>query len=226
MSVKPIELWGHWGAPNPWKVAMVLAALDVPYKVNFLELNEVKTESYLKLTPNGRLPAIEDPNTGLTLWESGAIIQYLVDQYDKEGKISYTATPEKYLQQQWLAFQISGQGPYFGQATWFARFHPEKLPSAVDRYVTEIVRVIGVLELGLERNGTGWLVGDKCTYADLSFVTWAGIGEGVLKEVGKLDGIAEKYPKYTAWLKALAERPEVKVINERIAKARAEHGLP
>lgn len=59
---------------------------------------------------------IVDPNTNITLWESGAIIQYIIDTYDKEGKISVSSSPEKYLLNQWLFFQASGQGPYFGQA--------------------------------------------------------------------------------------------------------------
>ena len=72
-------------------------------------------------------------------------------------------------QQQWLFFQASGQGPYFGQAAWFARWHHEKLPSAIDRYITEVRRIYGVLESVLQKNG--WLVGGKLTVADISFVT-------------------------------------------------------
>ena len=62
--------------------------------------------------------AIEDANTGITLWESAAIVSYLIDTYDKEGKITYTSTPEKYFLEQWSYFQASGQGPYFGQCAW------------------------------------------------------------------------------------------------------------
>lgn len=62
--------------------------------------------------------AIEDPNTGITLWESGAILDYLIRQYDTENRISYEGFKEQALCGQWLAFQISGQGPYFGQCTW------------------------------------------------------------------------------------------------------------
>lgn len=166
----------------------------------------------------------------------------MVDQYDTDGKISYNTLPEKYLSQQWLAFQISGkswntvtnypiandisgQGPYFGQATWFARFHTEKLPSAIDRYVNEILRVIGVLDNALEANGTGWLVGDKLTYADLSFITWSSVGEGLLKELDKLDGIEHKFPSYAKWMKEMGERETVKSIRDRVARGRAEHGL-
>jgi glutathione S-transferase len=118
-----------------------------------------------------------------------------------------------------------GQGPYYGQATWFARFHPEKLPSATTRYLDEIVRVIGVIELGLERNGSGWLVGAKSTYADLSFRTWAAVGEGLLREVGRFDGIEQKYPLYTAWLKAMDNFDSVKKIQDKMAEGRKAHGL-
>ncbi|KAM0692553.1 hypothetical protein Q7P36_007107 [Cladosporium allicinum] len=208
MSIKPLTLWGHWGAPNPFKVCIVLEALGLPYGTRLLELSDVKQESYVKLNPNGRLPTLQDPNTGLDLSESGAIIQYLVDQYDKDHAISYDDVIQKYQTQQWLAFQISGQGPYYGQATWFARFHSEKIPSAIERYTNEIERVISVLDLGLEKTGTGWLVGEKCTFADLSFVTWNLVGEGLLKELGKLQDLDVKYPNYAAWMDALCKRDD------------------
>ena len=118
-----------------------------------------------------------------------------------------------------------GQGPYYGQATWFARFHPEKLPSAIERYANEIDRVISVLELGLEASGTGWLVGDKCTFADLSFVTWNLVGEGLLAELGRSAGLKERHPQYAAWMKRLEERDDVRIIKQRMIQGRAEHGL-
>jgi len=121
---------------------------------------------------------------------------------------------------------MPGQGPYFGQATWFARFHPEKIPSATERYVNEILRVIGVLDTALGKNGTGWLVGDKCTYADLSFVTWASVGEGLLGELHKIEGFGERFPGYTQWLKTMEQRESVSKIRDRMARGRAEHGLP
>ncbi|KAH8131267.1 glutathione S-transferase [Trichoderma asperelloides] len=153
-----------------------------------------------------------------------AIILYLVEQYDDDSKISFETAPEKYLAQQWLAFQISGQGPYFGQATWFARFHAEKLQSAIDRYVDEILRVTGVLDRALETNGTGWLVGNSLTYADLSFITWASVGKGLLKELSR-DSELDKYPNYTSWIKAMEKRGAVKKIQDSMAKGRAANGL-
>ena len=64
-----LELWAHWGAPNPYKVCIILEALKLPYRTHLLELPQVKQEAYLKLNPNGRLPTLKDPNTGVTLSE-------------------------------------------------------------------------------------------------------------------------------------------------------------
>jgi glutathione S-transferase len=108
-SLKPITVWGHNIGPNPLKVRMILEELGLPYDYKFLEFAEIKGEAFLKINPNGRVPAIEDPNTGLTLWESGPIVEYLVEQYDKDHKISYDTFTEKYQIKQWIGFQISGQ---------------------------------------------------------------------------------------------------------------------
>ncbi|KPI37600.1 Glutathione S-transferase 2 [Cyphellophora attinorum] len=203
-SLKPLTLWSHAGGPNPWKVAIILNELDVPYENKVLHDNKNKEKPYTDLNPNGRLPTIEDSNTGAKIWESLAIIQYLVDTYDKDNKLSYASGPEKYEQLQWLAFQASGQGPYFGQATWFQVFHPEKLPSAIERYQNEIARVNWVLDTYLQDHE--YLVGDKVTVADLAFVTWANIG-------AHMDGGKTKeknLTKYDAWMAKLNERPSVK----------------
>lgn len=155
------------------------------------------------------VPAIEDPNTGIVLWESGAIIEYLIDQYDTSAKLSFTSLPEKYHTKQWLHFQVSGQGPYFGQAAWFTRSHKEKLPSAIERYRNEIRRVTMVLDNALE--GKKYLVGDKCSYADLSFVVWCNVMPSFFGDE-KLPDFAGEYPNYHAWLERLYARPAVKKV--------------
>jgi glutathione S-transferase len=95
-----------------------------------------------------------------------------------------------------LAFQISGQGPYFGQAGWFAYLHAEKLPSAIERYQTEMKRILGVLETSLE-GGKQWLVGDKCTYADLAFAHYNDLVDVFLGyEKGET---LEGFPNVKAW---------------------------
>ena len=100
--------------------------------------------------------------------ESNAIIEYLVEKYDTEHKISVTDVNDKFTLLQWLFFQASGQGPYFGQVGWFTFYHPEKIPSAIERYKNEIRRVLGVLDSVLSKQE--WLAGGKCTIADLSFI--------------------------------------------------------
>ena len=172
------------------KVAFVLEELGLSYESVYLDFNkgEHKAPEFLKFNPNGRVPAIVDhKNNDFILWyiqvifqlwaashlpvlrESNAIIQYIADKYDTERKISIAANDDqKYVEQQWLYFQASGQGPYFGQVAWFLRLHPEKVPSAVERYRNEVKRVLSVLESVLSKQE--WLVGGRLTIADITFV--------------------------------------------------------
>lgn len=202
MSLKPITVHGHATGPNPWKVIMVLEELEIPYIHQVILFKDMKKEPFESINPNGRVPAIEDPNTGITLWESGAIIEYLVDTYDKENKISFpNGSKDFYLAKQWLHFQMSGQGPYFGQAVWFTRHHPEKFQSAIDRYIKEIRRVTGVLDRALQ--GKQFLVGDKFSYADASFVPWYLIAPALFE----FD--MEEFPNTKEWLKRLKDRDAI-----------------
>jgi glutathione S-transferase len=89
----PIVLYSHHAVPNPKKVAMVPEELYLAYETKLLEFPEMKQSTYESVNPSGRVPAIEDPNTGINLWESGAIIEYLVSKYDKSHKISFETDP-------------------------------------------------------------------------------------------------------------------------------------
>jgi hypothetical protein len=84
-----------------WKVVLLLKELNIPYEHKLWDFPDLKKPEYEKLCPNGRTPTIEDPNTGITLWESGAILEYLIEEYDKENKFTYTSSPEKYQLKQW-----------------------------------------------------------------------------------------------------------------------------
>ena len=180
--------------------------------MKFLEFGDMKKEPYLSINVNGRVPAIEDPNTGITLWESGAIIEYLVETYDKSSTLTYATTKERFLLKQWLYFQMSGQGPYYGQAAWFSFFHPEKIEGAVTRYRDQVLRVISVLNRQLE--GREYLVGDKATYADLAFVPWNANVHGLL---GPDFDAAKDYPNFAGWHKRITERLAVaKVLKAKI----------
>ncbi|OQV01804.1 Glutathione S-transferase, domain-containing protein [Cladophialophora immunda] len=209
ITLQPLTLYSTAAGPNPYKVAIVLEELGLPYETQLLDLSDVKKKPFTDLNPNGRVPALTDPNRGLTIWESGAIIQYLVEVYDAEEKITYHKAPEKFLLNQWLHFQVSGQGPYYGQCAWFTHYHHENIQSAKDRYLKEVERVISVLDCWLQKHD--FLVGDKCTYADLSFVTWAILVPWLDKE--KRISMSQ-YSAYSTWLEKLVTRPAVrKVLN-------------
>lgn len=165
----------------------------------------MKKEPYIKLNPNGRLPAIEDPNKGISLFESGAIVEYLVDNYNQDKKLQYTDLNKKYEAKAWLHLQMSGQGPYYGQSSWFSRFAPEHIPIATERYGNEVRRVTSVLDSVLKERE--WLVGDKCTYADLVFMPWQRWAKRYATNPESFD---EDFPHAAAWFARLSERPSVK----------------
>jgi glutathione S-transferase len=210
-NIKPLVLYGAaLFPPNPFKVHTILKELDLPYESKDVLFDAVKKPEYTALNPNGRLPTLYDPNTDITLWESGAIIQYIIDKYDKDHKLSFPAgTKEAYLLNQWLHFQMSGQGPYYGQAAWFKRYHPEQIPSAIERYEKEIQRVTKVLDTHLE--GKEYLVGNKCTYADLAFVAWQSNGPWLW---GDYD-VEKAAPNAAAWMARLSSRPAVAALLEQ-----------
>lgn len=194
---QPITVYMHGRSPNPWKVFMILEELSLPYTAKSVPYSEIKSEPFISVNPNGRLPAIEDPNTGITLWESGAIVEYLVETYDKDHRISFThGTADYFRAKQYLHFQMSGQGPYFGQAAWFLMYHPETVVSAQERYINEIKRVTGVLEGILK--GKEFLVGGKLSYADVAFLPWYSLVESPLL-ADKVD-LAKDFPGVKAWL--------------------------
>lgn len=257
-TLQPITIYGHWGAPNPWKVIILLKELGLPYTHRGLELSDVKKPPFINVNPNGRVPAIEDPNTGVKLWEVRAEVRPPKDcacantsraarssiisvqhmtrpprcrtKIPSRSSSSISGYSSRYRVRAVLhhtshGLTHAGQGPYFGQWAHFLRFHPEKLPSAIERYAKETERVISVLDGVLAKSSSGWLVGDKCTYADLAFVTWAHVADGMFKQSGTADHL-EKYPSYGKWLKAMGERDSVKACIAEIAKGRAEHGLP
>lgn len=212
--LKPLTVWGK-GGPNPPKVAILLEELGVPYEALPIPLSDVKKPEYVAINPNGRLPSIRDPNNGdITIWESGAILEYLIERYDTEHRFSFPpGSPESYHAKQFLFFQVSGQGPYYGQATWFKKFHQEQVPSAVARYVAEINRVTGVLEKVLAEQaekypgGDGpWLVGGKYSFADIAFISWQRV---ILKVHEKDEYDPDQYPHVKAWLEKVQQRPAV-----------------
>ncbi|EGF99221.1 uncharacterized protein MELLADRAFT_40377 [Melampsora larici-populina 98AG31] len=192
-----------------WQVAFLLEELGLSYETIYFDFKkgEQKSEEHTKLNPNGRIPTIIDhKNSDFTLWESNAILEYLAYTYDKEGKFTVSKPEEKYKQLQWLFFQSSGQGAYFGQAAWFKSFHAEKIPSAIERYQNEVKRVSGVLNNVLSKQE--WLVGEKLTIADLSFIPWH---YGAIKILDETD-FSKEYPALDKWFKKMTARPAIKKV--------------
>lgn len=107
---KQFTLYSHTLGPNPWKVAMILEELGLSYHTTFVDFSLVKSAPYTEICPNGRLPALTDHNNnGLTIWESGAIILYLVGKYDTEEKMGFKNFEDNMKAVQWLMFQMSGR---------------------------------------------------------------------------------------------------------------------
>jgi glutathione S-transferase len=218
-QIKPITLHGQSG-PNPPKVAFIMEELNLPYEYAKTGFDDVKSPEYLAINPNGRLPAIQDPNTGITLWESGAIIEYLIEQYDTERSLTFPrGSPEYWHAKQWLYFQVSGQGPYAGQFAWFTKYHPEKVPSAQDRYAKEIQRFTTVLDGHLAKqkvNGEGdgpWLVGNKISFADISFLSWQMIVQ-VFMTKEQYD--ANDWPHVKLWTENMLKRKGLRKIMDKV----------
>lgn len=186
--------------PNGWKVSVALEELALPYAVHAVDLarGEQKAEAFLRLNPNGRIPAIvdrgEDGAGDFTVFESGAILLYLAEQ---TGRLMPTDARGRSLVTQWLMFQMGGIGPMMGQANVFFRYFPEKIQPAIDRYQNESRRLFEVLDRRLGESE--WLAGDY-SIADIAHWCWV--------RTYKWSGVSiEGLPHLRRWLDAMRARP-------------------
>ncbi|KAL7806650.1 glutathione S-transferase [Trichoderma gracile] len=192
--------------PNGIKVSILLEELGLEYKIRSIDLgkNEQKEQWFLDINPNGRIPAITDTwtdGTPIRVFESGAILQYLVDRYDKDHKVSYPRdAKETWEVNSWLHWQMGGLGPMQGQANHFSRYAPEKIQYGIDRYTNETRRLYSVLDTQLSKSPSGYLVGDRVTIADIA--SWGWVASHAWAGVS----LAE-FPHLEKWLHALLERP-------------------
>ena len=185
--------------PNGHKVSIALEELGLPYQVHVLSFDqkEQKAPKYLKINPNGRIPAIVDRDNGdFAVFESGAILMYLAE---KTGRLMPADVQGRSTVIQWLMFQMSAVGPMQGQANVFYRYFPEKLPGAIERYQNETRRLYEVLDGRLaqvEYLAGDYSIADIATYPWLRMHDWAGVS------VDGLDHLQR-------WMVALAARPAV-----------------
>lgn len=196
--------------PNGVKVSIALEEIGLPYEAHAVDItkNESWTPEFLSLNPNGKIPAIIDPNgpggKPLGLWESGAILGYLAD---KTGQLAPSDPARRYETMQWVFFQMGGIGPMFGQVGFFNKFagkdYEDKRP--LKRYVDESKRLLGVVETRLK--GRQWIMDDDFTIADISMLGWV---RNLVGFYGARDLVEfDKLREVPRWLEAGLARPAV-----------------
>lgn len=189
------------GTPNGWKASILLEELGLPYKLKAISLSkqEQKEEWFLKVNPNGRIPAITDGD--FNVFESGAILIYLCETYDKNHEFLSEDPHVRSETIQWIMWQMGGLGPMMGQANHFVRYAPEQIPYGIKRYTDESLRLLSVMERQLS-DGRPFLVGDY-SIADICAFGWVAI-----HGYPKLD--ISGMPNLNAWLRRVGARPAVK----------------
>lgn len=201
--------------PNGVKVSIMLEEIGLPYEPHFVDItkNETWGPEFLSLNPNGKIPAILDPDgpggKPLALFESGAILLYLAE---KTGQLLSADPAERYQTIQWVMFQMAAIGPMFGQLGFFHRFagkdYEDKRPR--DRYAAESRRLLGVLNDRLA-NAAGkprdWIMGTDYSIADVATLGWVRNLIGFY-EAGDIVGFSD-FPHVAAWLERGLARPAV-----------------
>ncbi len=195
--------------PNGVKVSIALEEIGLPYEAHAVDIgkNESWTPEFLSLNPNGKIPAIVDPNgpggKPLGLFESGAILLYLAE---KTGKLMPADPALRYETIQWVFFQMAAIGPMFGQVGFFHKFagrdYEDKRP--LERYRDESKRLLGVLETRLD--GRDWIMGDY-SIADVSMLGWVRnlVGFYGARDIVEFDSLK----RVPAWLERGLARPAV-----------------
>ncbi|TXL77514.1 glutathione S-transferase [Vineibacter terrae] len=196
--------------PNGVKVSIMLEEIGLPYEPHLVDItrNESWTPEFLSLNPNGKIPAIIDPDgpggAPLGLFESGAILVYLAD---KTGKLMPADPARRYETLQWVFFQMAAVGPMFGQVGYFHKFAGREIADKrpLERYRDESRRLLGVLETRLD--GRPWIMGDDYSIADISLLGWVRnlIGFYGARELVAFDTLS----RVPAWLERGLARPAV-----------------
>lgn len=186
--------------PNGQKIAIALEEMALPYDLHRINLSEQeqKQPAFLAINPNGRIPAIIDKDEGnFAVFESGAILLYLAE---KTGQLMPSDPKGRSVVIQWLMFQMSGLGPIMGQAGWFLRAAPERIPIGIERYQNETRRLLSVLESRLSQSP--YLGGEDYSIADITTWTWA-------HRADYADVDLADYPHVQRWASSVAQRPAV-----------------
>lgn len=196
--------------PNGVKVSIALEELELAYEPHYVDFGEKdqKTPEFLSLNPYGKIPAIIDPDgpggKPLALFESGAILLYLAE---KAGRLLPLDPALRYEAIQWLAFQIAGVGPIFGQVGYFNKFDGREIEDKrpLERYVAETKRLLDVVDARLE--GRAWIMGDAFTIADIAMI---GPVRNLIGYYGARDLVGfDELKNVPSWLERALARPAV-----------------
>jgi GST-like protein len=193
-----IELY-TWSTPNGRKVSIALEELGLDYQVHAIDISKGDQYSaeFTAISPNQKIPAIHDTDTGITLMESGAILLYLAE---RTGRLLPGDTPKRWETIEWLMWQKGGLGPMLGQAHHYLKFNPGKSSYAEERYHREAQRLYGVLNRQLA--GRDFIAGDEYTVADIA--SWPWVSRFEFQHIDLCE-----YPNVMAWYLRIAERPAV-----------------
>jgi len=186
-----IELY-TWPTPNGRKISIALEEFEVDYEVHAIDITQGDQQDpqFLQISPNGKIPAIVDRDAGRNLMESGAILIYLAEKYDRFWGDDRWQTLE------WLMMQMGGVGPMLGQAHHFLRFNPGKAPYAEERYAAEAKRLYTVLDTRL---GNAEYLSGSYSIADMA--TWPWISRYEWQGINWVD-----HPHLLRWYRVIAER--------------------
>jgi len=197
----PIELY-YWPTPNGWKISIMMEELGIPYEIKYVNIGagDQFEPDFLKIAPNNRMPAIIDPEgpdgKPISVFESGAILQYLGRKFNKFYPSDEHARVEV---DEWLMWQMGGLGPMAGQTHHFRVYAPEKVPYAIDRYTNEVNRLYGVLNKRLE--GREFIAGEY-SIADMACIGWAQLWERQGQDI-------KQFPNLESWIDRMKARPAV-----------------
>ena len=184
--------------PNGYKPSIMLEETQLPYNIHKIDItkNDQFKPEYIAINPNSKIPAIIDQETGITVFESGAILMYLAE---KTQQLLPNDQKGKYQVIEWLMLQMGSVGPMFGQLNHFKKYAPEKIPYAIERYEKETIRLYGVLDKQLSNNQ--YICGEY-SIADIATYPWVAIYE--------MQGLTlDNHPHLKRWVETLQQRPAV-----------------
>lgn len=189
-----------WTTPNGRKISIALEEMGLLYTVHTINLQKEEqfAPDFLKISPNNKIPAIIDHDTGTSVFESSAILTYLAE---KSGQFIPTSQPDRVKVQEWLAWQTAGLGPMLGQLNHFLNVADEKLPYAINRFSEEMTRLLGVLDRQLAEHE--YVAGDY-SIADMAIYPWSSAAYDAASAL-----IENSFKNLEAWHVVMAARPAV-----------------